>query len=444
MGVLPGAALAAWAAGLAVAAFGGARAGPRAFRDGRPAQPAAVGLSLAVTDVPLLLLLAVTPGAGVGTLVGLALGLGAGRAALGASLLPGLFLGDQTTAHHRLGMRFGPGARRGGAAAFALLRGLQAAAVGALAAAAVAPALGIPPEAALVGLAAVAAVPVVASGVSGVLRADRVHGLILVGAAVAAGASLPGEVSWLPVTAAAAPSTPVALPAAFVGGAAWSAAAFATDPLYVQRLLGCGTVPAARRAMFVSWLGSLAGVVGIVPLAAAVGANARDGAGAAAGWLAVAAAAAAVSWLSASGAALGAAWVHDGRRESTRPRAAVVGALVALTLAGGWGLGVAPPVAAALATTGVVYGVSLGMAVLAALRLSDPMRGSPGSFVLEPVDAGLTALITIPAVIWMAATSSAPFAGLSWAWTVPLYAGFVAAVGLVVRNLRKAVRDPRI
>jgi Na+/proline symporter len=486
VGTLAGTILLAWLGGLLVISLRAARSasGVELIQTGGRPGALATAVSLGVTEAfpPAFLVLAGSS-LGAGHAAGwLAVGAVVGRGLVAASLTPRTFRSGMTTVHQRLHMRFGAGARRLAAVAFLLARWLQVAVVTALGAGLVAHLIPVSPGVALCGLALIAGAVAVGGGLGGVIRSDAVHAVVAVMAVGVVGVGLATQVGgirvvlirgweagWFDATAPAWNATsPFTLGAGLVGGAAWSAAALATDPLFVQRLLATGSARRARWAILLSAVFALAATSAALNLGTALRA-AGGGAGSGLdrwmtsfalaapaslhGWVALGVAATTVGFLAASAVSSASMVLFDLPAPSAdgvdpqlsahRARGTTALVWAVGTIAGAVALG-EPPYAAALRVTAVVYGVFLGVHALAALRLSDPMRGSPGSFLLEPLDAGLTFLLAVPTVVWMARTSTPPFPTLAWPWMVPLYAAFVFGLGLVIRNLRKAVHDPRI
>lgn len=92
--------------------------------------------------------------------------------------------------------------------------------------------------------------------------------------------------------------------------------------------------------------------------------------------------------------------------------------------------------------TSILYAVLLGTFVVSGLRRADPMRGSPGSFLLQRFDILVAMVVGFVATTWLVLDPLEVLADLAWPWRVPLGATLTVGVGLMTRTARKAVHDP--
>lgn len=465
--------------------WGAARASgeeaPGYFLAGRSLSAWSVGISLFVSELTILVFISVAASAFAGshTAFQLAVGYAVGRVLLGYTLLAGLFNGTQTTAYQRLHMRFGLFVRWLGASSFWVVRFLRDSAVLWVCAVTYAALTAGTPERSFLTMGLVAAVVVGLGGLRGAVRVDVVHGIVLAGAAIIllgtlAGAG-PGWSDALDSAFAAGKlagvdasldlTSSATLLVGILGGAAWSAAAYSTDQLTVQRLLATGSLRSARWALIGSAVLLLAATSVMLttgtmlwatdPVAEGAFADRLtaflNGPGAAAGaWMAGAVFVSGVSTLTASALSLGSSVAYDVVSPSTdgeRHPSVAVGRALTLALgaavvgAAFWLGGEEGYVGRALSVTTVVYGILLGVLVVASLRRADPMRGSPGSFLVTRLDILIAAGVGAAVAIWLGGPR---WAGLPWAaeWRVLVVAVATVGVGLLARTVRKAVHDP--
>ncbi len=405
-----------------------------------------------------------------------------GRVLLAFTLLPGLFNGTQFTAYQRLHMRFGLSFRLVGAALFAAVRVLRDSAMLVAAVALLSLLTGWSPAGALGAVALAAAFYVTLGGTRAVVSMDIIH-LAVVGLAgmfvLGVAANSAGGI-WTALDAAASAgklrglnwSTDLAAVDGFlvgiVGGAAWSVASFGVDHIMVQRLLATGSIVRARRAVIGSGVvivvatslmltfGTLlwatdptasidlpGAILGLIDVPAAAGLR---------GWVTAAVFVSATGALAASAISLGSSTAHDVISPSIDGRGATVSLPASRMATATWLFVIVGVVAVfqpgerqaalGLQLTTAVYGVLLGVVVVASLRRADPMRGSPGSFLLQRFDAWVALSVGGAAMTWLTWWPPDGFSVLAWPWRVPLGALITVLVGLLVRTIRKAVYDP--
>lgn len=458
------------------------KSAPAYFLADRSFSAWSVCLSLLVSEVTFVAFVTVAAGAYTGSHTGvqMAVGYAAGRVLVAYTLLPGLFNGTQTTAYQRLHMRFGVFTRWLGTGSFWLARVLRDAVVLWACAFTFAALTGGTQGRALFWMAGVAAVVVGLGGIRAAVRLDIVHAVILGGASVILLGTLAGEgPGWVDALSAASgagklggvswafdPSARETLWVGLLGGGAWSMAAFGTDQLAVQRLLAAGSLRQARAAV----LGTAALVLVATSVMLTTGtmvwaldptANLTfsdrltqllDGqAAAAAAWVAAAVFVSGVSTLTASALSLGSSVAYDvgapstdgERHPSVRVGRAMTLALGAAVLAAAiWWGGSGVAASRALDVTAIVYGVLLGVFIVASLRRADPMRGSPGSFLVSRLDVLIASGAGVTVAVWL--TVGVSWTSTRWApeWRVLVVAAVTVGVGLLARTVRKAVHDP--
>ncbi len=449
----------------------------------------AVMLSIVATETSALTVISVPGLAARGDLTFLQLALGylVGRLVVAQWLLPGYFRGAQHTAYERLEARFGVSTRRVASLIFMTIRALGDSVRLFATAIPVALVTGWSPAISIVVVAVATLIYTWAGGIRAVIWIDVLQLLIYtIGGVVTilVLASLTGGVGEGLATAGAAGKLRVidwrlsaVVPYTFwgglVGGAMLSAASHGTDHLIVQRVLATGGLAPARKAM----IGSGVLVVLQFGLFLLVGtmlwaAGLDTGEGSSdliyprfmltglpiglSGLVTAGVLAAAMSTVSSSLNALASATTHDfyaslhTRGSSTEHgllrfgRWATVGWAVLLALLALSFTSEEPVVELALSIASITYGSLLGTYVLAGLRKAGPMRGAPGSFLVQQPDVLVAIVVGVVTMTWVFLTTREPVASLAWPWYVPLGTAVTVGTGLVVGAVRRLAIDQRV